>query len=47
VAAGWAWSEAKGIQVILDMIGGDYFGKHIELRAARTPDPYRNDEGRQ
>jgi putative PIG3 family NAD(P)H quinone oxidoreductase len=31
VAAGWAWSEGKGIQVILDMIGGDYFGKHIEL----------------
>ena len=35
VAAGWAWSEGKGIQVILDMIGGDYFGKHIELLAQR------------
>jgi NADPH2:quinone reductase len=35
VAAAWAWSEGKGIQVILDMIGGDYFGKHIELLAQR------------
>lgn len=35
VAAAWAWSEGKGIQVILDMVGGDYFGKHIELLAQR------------
>lgn len=35
VAAAWAWSEGKGIQVILDMIGGDYFGKHIELLSQR------------
>ena len=24
MAAGWAWSEGKGIQVILDMVGGHY-----------------------
>ena len=30
-----AWSEGKGIQVILDMVGGDYFSKHIELLAQR------------
>ena len=35
VAAAWAWSEGKGIQVILDMVGGDYFSKHIELLAQR------------
>jgi putative PIG3 family NAD(P)H quinone oxidoreductase len=35
VAGAWAWSEGKGIQVILDMVGGDYFGKHIELLAQR------------
>lgn len=35
VAQAWAWSQGKGIQVILDMIGGDYFGKHIELLATR------------
>ena len=35
IAAAWAWSEGKGIQVILDMVGGDYFGKHIELLAQR------------
>src|ERR1700751_5217850 len=35
VAAAGAWSEGKGIQVILDMIGGDYFGKHIELLSQR------------
>ena len=35
MAAAWAWSEGKGIQVIFDMVGGDYFGKHIELLAQR------------
>ncbi len=35
VAEAWAWSGGKGIQVILDMVGGDYFGKHIELLASR------------
>ncbi len=35
MAAAWAWSEGKGIQVILDMVGGDYFGKHIELLSQR------------
>ncbi len=34
-AAAWAWSAAKGIQVVLDMVGGDYFNKHIELLAQR------------
>jgi NADPH2:quinone reductase len=27
------WAQPKGIDVILDMIGGDYFPKHIELLA--------------
>ncbi len=35
VAEAWAWSGGKGIQVILDMVGGDYFGKHVELLAPR------------
>jgi NADPH2:quinone reductase len=28
-----AWSRPHGIDVILDMIGGDYFAKHIDLLA--------------
>jgi NADPH2:quinone reductase len=35
VAGAWAWSHGKGIQVILDMVAGDYFGKHVELLAQR------------
>ena len=35
MAEAWAWSAGKGVQVILDMVGGDYFGKHIELLAQR------------
>lgn len=35
VAESWAWSSGKGVSVILDMIGGDYFGKHIDLLANR------------
>jgi NADPH2:quinone reductase len=35
VAESWAWSSGKGISVILDMVGGDYFGKHIDLLANR------------
>ena len=34
-AGAWAWSQGKGIQVILDMVAGDYFGKHVELLAQR------------
>lgn len=34
-AAASAWSAGRGIQVILDMVGGDYFGKHIQLLAQR------------
>jgi NADPH2:quinone reductase len=29
------WAGETGIHVILDMIGGDYFSKHIDLLAAR------------
>ena len=35
VAGVWAWSTGKGVDVVLDMVGGDYFGKHIELLAKR------------
>ncbi|MGI8769904.1 MAG: NAD(P)H-quinone oxidoreductase [Acidobacteriaceae bacterium] len=35
VAETWAWSAGKGVSVILDMVGGDYFGKHIDLLANR------------
>ncbi len=28
-----AWSESRGIDVILDMVAGDYFPKHLELLA--------------
>jgi NADPH2:quinone reductase len=35
VAGAWAWAAGKGVDVILDMVGGDYFGKHIELLANR------------
>jgi NADPH2:quinone reductase len=35
VAEAWAWSQGKGIHVILDMVAGDYFGKHVELLAQR------------
>ncbi len=35
VAETWAWSSGKGVSVILDMVGGDYFGKHIDLLATR------------
>ncbi|MGC2402178.1 MAG: NAD(P)H-quinone oxidoreductase [Acidobacteriaceae bacterium] len=39
-AGDWAaevarWAHPHGVDVILDMIGGDYFPKHIELLAAR------------
>ena len=30
-----SWTGGCGVDVILDMIGGDYFGKHIELLAER------------
>ncbi|HZY61038.1 MAG TPA: NAD(P)H-quinone oxidoreductase [Edaphobacter sp.] len=29
------WSRRKGIDVILDMVGGDYFAKHLKLLATR------------
>lgn len=29
------WSQRKGIDVILDMVGGDYFPKHMKLLATR------------
>jgi len=32
-AAARAWSESRGIDVILDMVAGDYFPKHLELLA--------------
>ncbi|HEY1499618.1 MAG TPA: NAD(P)H-quinone oxidoreductase [Acidobacteriaceae bacterium] len=36
-AAAWAWGDrvggTPGVDVILDMVGGDYFPKHIELLA--------------
>jgi len=35
VAGAWAWSEGRGLQVIFDMVGGDYFGKHVELLGPR------------
>jgi NADPH2:quinone reductase len=34
-AGAMAWSGGKGIQVILDMVGGDYFQKHMRLLAQR------------
>lgn len=30
-----AWSEGRGVDVILDMVGGDYFPKHLGALAAR------------
>lgn len=35
VAAALAWSQGKGVDAVLDMVGGDYFGKHMELLAPR------------
>lgn len=32
-AAAFAWSEQRGVDVILDMVGGDYFPRHITLLA--------------
>jgi NADPH:quinone reductase len=32
-AAAFEWSEQKGVDVILDMVGGDYFPKHLKLLA--------------
>jgi len=29
------WSEQKGVDVILDMVGGDYFPKHLKLLAPK------------
>ena len=29
------WAQQHGVDVILDMVGGDYFSKHIELLASR------------
>jgi NADPH2:quinone reductase len=33
VAGALEWSGAKGVDVILDMVGGDYFAKHLKLLA--------------
>jgi NADPH2:quinone reductase len=33
VAGALEWSGAKGVDVILDMVGGDYFVKHLKLLA--------------
>jgi len=33
VAGALAWSGGKGVDVILDMVGGDYFAKHLKLLA--------------
>jgi|SRR5580704_84685 NADPH2:quinone reductase len=33
VADALEWSGAKGVDVILDMVGGDYFAKHLKLLA--------------
>ena len=33
VASVLEWSGAKGVDVILDMVGGDYFAKHLKLLA--------------
>jgi len=33
VAGALDWSGGKGIDVILDMVGGDYFAKHLKLLA--------------
>ena len=33
VAGALEWSGSKGVDVILDMVGGDYFTKHLELLA--------------
>lgn len=33
VAGALEWSGGKGVDVILDMVGGDYFAKHLKLLA--------------
>ena len=33
--AALAWSAGKGVDVILDMVGGEYFPKHLRLLARR------------
>ena len=33
--AALAWSDSRGIDVILDMVGGDYFARHLKLLAPR------------
>ncbi len=27
------WSGGKGVDIVLDMVGGDYFAKHIKVLA--------------
>jgi len=34
-AGAFEWSEQKGVDVILDMVGGDYFPKHLKLLASK------------
>jgi putative PIG3 family NAD(P)H quinone oxidoreductase len=34
-AAAFEWSEQFGVDVILDMVGGDYFPKHLKLLAPK------------
>ena len=34
-AGALGWSEQKGVDVILDMVGGDYFPKHLKLLAPK------------
>jgi putative PIG3 family NAD(P)H quinone oxidoreductase len=33
LAGALEWSEGKGVDVVLDMVGGDYFAKHLKLLA--------------
>lgn len=33
--AALAWSDSRGVDVILDMVGGDYFARHLKLLAPR------------